>query len=174
MANKITIEHNSAEVRATLQRLHNAVGAAGMSGAMKEIGEGLVLTTRQRFVTSTAPDGTRWAPNAESTYLRLLGKSSLRKDGRINARGTAAVTGKQPLVASGMLADTIAWQLIDGGVEISSNRVYAAMQHFGGTKAQFPHLWGDIPARPFLGLSAEDERTVLDILDRHLLDAAKA
>ncbi|WP_248594777.1 hypothetical protein [Candidatus Accumulibacter contiguus] len=26
---------------------------------------------------------------------------------------------------------------------------YAAMQQFGGTKARFPHLWGDIPARPF-------------------------
>lgn len=31
------------------------------------------------------------------------------------------------------------------------------MMHHGGTKAAFPHLWGDIPARPFLGVSAEDE-----------------
>lgn len=30
---------------------------------------------------------------------------------------------------------------------------YAAIQQFGGTKAQFPHLWGDIPARPFLPIT---------------------
>lgn len=36
------------------------------------------------------------------------------------------------------------------------------------TRAQWPHLWGDIPARPFLGLSAADGDEVVTILRDHL------
>jgi phage gpG-like protein len=61
-------------------------------------------------------------------------------------------------------------QLADGGraVEIGTDRVYGAMQQFGGTKAQHPQLWGTIPARPFLGLSDTDRDGVLAILSRYL------
>jgi len=52
----------------------------------------------------------------------------------------------------------IDWQLNGkDAVEIGTNLPYGAMQQFGGTKAEFPHLWGDIPERPFLGLSKDDE-----------------
>jgi phage gpG-like protein len=56
---------------------------------------------------------------------------------------------------------------------VGSNKEYAAMQQFGGTKAQFPHLWGDIPARPFMGVSDDDERELLALVHDHLLDAAR-
>ena len=46
-------------------------------------------------------------------------------------------------------------------VEVGSNRVYAAMMQFGGTKAAYPHLWGDIPPRPFLGVSEADSANIL-------------
>jgi phage gpG-like protein len=36
---------------------------------------------------------------------------------------------------------------------VGSTMKYAAMQQFGGKKSQFPHLWGDIPARPFLPIT---------------------
>jgi len=45
---------------------------------------------------------------------------------------------------------------------------YAAMMQFGGTKSEFPNLWGDIPARPFLGISEDDKTDILTILERHL------
>jgi phage gpG-like protein len=54
---------------------------------------------------------------------------------------------------------------------VGSNMEYAAMQQFGGTKAEFPHLWGDIPARPFLGVSENDRAEILDIIQAHLRDA---
>jgi phage gpG-like protein len=47
--------------------------------------------------------------------------------------------------------------------------VYAAMQQFGGTKAEFPHLWGDIPERPFLGVS-DDEKEILEIISDYLIE----
>jgi phage gpG-like protein len=48
------------------------------------------------------------------------------------------------------------------------------MQQFGGTKAQFPNLWGDIPARPFLPITADgalypaEESLIVDTLQRYL------
>jgi len=56
-------------------------------------------------------------------------------------------------------------------VMIGSPMEYAAMQQFGGTKAEFPNLWGDIPARPFLGISSQDENEILTILRNYLESA---
>ena len=42
------------------------------------------------------------------------------------------------------------------------------MQQFGGTRSRFGHLWGDIPARPFLGLSTADEQALLEIAEDYL------
>lgn len=33
---------------------------------------------------------------------------------------------------------------------VGSSTIYAAIQQFGSKKSQFPNLWSDIPARPFL------------------------
>ena len=46
------------------------------------------------------------------------------------------------------------------------------MMNYGGTKAQWPHLWGNIPARKFLGVSREDEVRALDILQSYIRDLA--
>jgi len=45
------------------------------------------------------------------------------------------------------------------------------MQQFGGTKSEFPWLWGDIPARPYLGISDADEIEVLEIINEYLEEA---
>ena len=58
-------------------------------------------------------------------------------------------------------------------VEIGSPKEYAAMQQFGGQKSKFPHLWGDIPARPFLGISDRDQKSVLDIISGYLNDSIR-
>ena len=81
----ITIEYDGAAVREALGRLAAGVSPGGLRAPLSEIGEVVAESTKQRFVTSTAPDGSRWAPNAMSVYLGLIG----RKDGRINVRGAA-------------------------------------------------------------------------------------
>jgi phage gpG-like protein len=168
MSDKITIEIDSAPVLDALNRLAAGVGPAGMRAPLTEIGEYLAESTRRRFVTSTAPDGSRWAPNAQATYLGMLSRKDSRKDGRIGARGAAKAMNKRPLVESGLLAEQIVFQLLpDGsGVEVGTNRFadlpgVAAVHQFGSRD-------GKIPARPFLGLSAADEEKVLGILDRYL------
>ncbi|MBP6543222.1 MAG: phage virion morphogenesis protein [Piscinibacter sp.] len=186
MTDPIRIEIDTTEVRAAFARL--VAAGRDPQPALAEIGEDVAESTRGRFVTQTGPDGQRWAPNTQTTLLRYLAaKTGIRdkqgrhagtrkgyfgKDGRVTQKGAQVVSGKRILQGlSGSLASQIGYQLAPGMVVIGSSMIYAGMMQFGGTKAEFPHLWGDIPARPFIGLSADDERNILDILARHLEQA---
>jgi phage gpG-like protein len=179
----IQIEVSNTKVLAVLARLSSAL--ADPSPILHAWGEDLVESTKQRFITSTGPDGTHWPANTEATYLaylhRLSGSYSKegkrtgttkgweRKDGRIAAKGSAAMQGKKPLIGQGKALSTQIYYHVDGTtLYVGSPEIYAAMQQFGGTKAEFPNLWGDIPARPYLGLSDADvekmDQTAADYL----------
>jgi len=115
-----------------------------------EIGEDLTESTKQRFVTTTSPDGEQWAENSQVTLDRK--------------------SGSKPLTDGGFLAESIHYDMFGNyGVEIGSDKVQANMMQYGGTKAQFSHLWGDIPARPFVGVSAEDKQKMLTSVSNYLL-----
>lgn len=145
-----TIEIDDARILAALRNLQQLAG--DLRPALAEIGEDLIDSTKQRFVTSTAPDGGDWALN--SVLSTLLYKE-----------------GDMPLVNYGTLSESIQKNVTRDTLEVGSTMKYAAMQQFGGTKEEFPHLWGDIPARPFLGLSDEDKSDILAVLDRHIIQA---
>ncbi|KAE9641970.1 hypothetical protein EJA71_20150 [Pseudomonas sp. PB106] len=65
----------------------------------------------------------------------------------------------------------------DSSAVVGSNKPYAAMMQFGGERVDFPQLWGDIPARPYLPVSnagdlqAEAEEAVLIMCLDHLRKA---
>lgn len=171
----ITVDFDAAAITQALGELERRVSPEGLKAPLTAIGELLAESTRQRFAAGTAPDGSRWAPNAESTYLGLLGKGDGRKkDGKVGARGVNKVMGKKPLVASGQLAGSIRYQLLPGGtgVEVGTNR-FADAWDGGAAVHQFGSRDGRIPARPFLGLSDADETGVMAILNRHLAGALK-
>jgi phage gpG-like protein len=171
------------QVLDVLRQLTQRMSPAGLRPAMLEIGEDLAESTKRRFATATAPDGSAWAPLKEGTVLARyqkmmggLGKSHYKKDGTLNKKGQTAGAAIQsasakPLIDTGQLAHSIRYQPIDGGagVEVGTNRFAdaweggAAVHQFGSEKAH-------IPARPFLGLSRADETTVLDILQTFLQD----
>lgn len=117
-----------------------------------DIGEYLVESTKHRFETTTDPEGESWLLNSVlSTLLYKVGDRPL--------------TGE-----TGKLMDTISYNLVgENTLEVGSPMEYAAMQQFGGNKSEFPKLWGDIPARPFLGISSDDERQILTALEDHIL-----
>lgn len=120
-----------------------------LSPAARKIGETLKESTQKRFESTTAPDGTAWAANKPSTLEHK--------------------NGSRPLTDGGDLGNTIDYQL--RGVDtllIGSPSEQAAMMQFGGTKSEFPNLWGDVEGRAFLGISDEDETDILNILERHL------
>lgn len=175
MTDRITVEIDAAAVLAALDRLLNATGPAGLAPAFREIGEDLVESTKQRFSTSTAPDGAPWAPNAEATFIAYLERDekNFRKDGRLGAKGAARAANKKPLVDSGLLQDSIGYEVTDDALFVGTNR-FAGEWDGGAAVHQFGSKKGTIPARPFLGLSDEDEAGVLEVLERHLSQALGA
>jgi phage virion morphogenesis protein len=147
----IEITLDTAQVRLALEKLQRATG--NLEPVFNDIGEHLINTTRQRFETKKTPDGTDWKENRPSTQKRKGGDNPLI--GETRELSTSISKDVRPTV-----------------LQVGSALEYAAMQQFGGTKDEFPNLWGDIPARPFLGLSDDDEKEVLALVMDHLQRAA--
>lgn len=149
--------------------------------ALQEIGEYLVSATKRRFSTSTAPNGSRWAANSPTTILHYLGRfkgAFSKRSGRLTKSGATRAAGKKPLIGeTGSLSTQIFPQLQGNDtLLVGSSMLYAAAQHFGmdrgyaGTdKRGRPLPWGDIPARPYLGVSDQDSAMMLDIVEEYLL-----
>lgn len=138
---------------------------------MVEIGEDQMEATKRRFSTAQAPDGTPWAPNSPTTLGEYSAMFARKKDGTLSKKAQAKIAGKKPLTGeTRALATTINYQITaDNEVAIGSPMVYAAMQHYGGKKADFPHLWGDIPARPIFGVSEADKANIADLVRSYML-----
>jgi phage gpG-like protein len=181
----ITIQVNDKQVLDVLAAMISR--SKDLRPALNEIGMDMVLSTKRRFKDAISPEGVPWAANSQVTIDRFVGlytknfrkdgtevpNKNFKKDGSLSRRGEKAVASgavKKPLTGKmKALQDGINYQLLGStGVSIGSPMPYAAMQQFGGTKSQFPHLWGDIPARPFLGMSDADKTNILDIIGSYL------
>lgn len=136
----------------------------------QDIGEYLTESTKQRFETSTAPDGTRWRPNAPATHLAYLSKfsGSYDKSGKLSKAGARRAAGKKPLIGeTGRLSREIYYQAGSDSVDIGSGLAYAAIHQFGGRAGR--GLSVGIPAREFLGLSADDTVALRDMAASYLV-----
>jgi phage gpG-like protein len=171
---RITIDIADTEAREAIGHMLGLL--QNPTPALDDIGEYLIVATKGRFATGTAPSGEKWKPNTALTLSR-------KKD-------TRPLHGE-----SGRLGQEILKFVDQAEVEIGSNLIYAGVQQFGakmgefgrysqlsrrdryeegdwrrkaGTVKGFPIPWGDIPARPFIGLSADDAKNLLDIIQEHL------
>lgn len=141
-----------------------------LSPVFSDMGEHMVNSTHDNFENSTSPDGEPWAANSEATFASMLGASDTNQSGRLNRRGANKVASKQPLIMNNTLMQSIHYEAASAGVTIGTNMVYGAMMHYGGTKADYPHLWGDIPARNYLGASNHDVTILTDLIKDHLIE----
>ena len=157
----ITIEINIAAAEADLKRLEAALEDS--TPVMHDLGELMTRSTKERFVAGTSPDGVKWAPKSQAT----LDSYGQRKSNRVDTR---------PLFGpSGALNSTIFPEVGKGEVLIGSPMIYAAVQQFGAAKGAFGQTsrgasipWGNIPARPFLGVSPEDEISIIETVEDYL------
>ena len=173
-----TIEVNNTAVLAAFNRLLHA--GEDLNPVLRAIGEDITTRAKQRFQTSTAPDGTPWALNSDTTLRAMLhgnGKNFTKKGG-LSARGGKALASKKPLKGeSGDLARQIDYAVTGNSVTVTANPIYAAIQQFGGKKSEFPHLWGDIPARPFLPVTVtgqlypDEAHDIVAVINAHLKKA---
>lgn len=107
----------------------------------RSVGEHMLNSTEDRFDTETAPDGTPWVHHAPATVAN-----------RLRRNGNAELT---ILRESGALAGSFNYKADDTQVEIGTPIIYAAIHHFGGAAGRNQSV--DIPARPILGVSSDDE-----------------
>jgi phage gpG-like protein len=158
----IRIEVKDREVLEALRQL--ASRCSHPTRAMREIGELVAERVKERFGTGIGPDGARWAPNTETTYLQYLAewKGSYTTKGKLSKQGSGRAATKRPLIGrTRSLSTTIYYRAYPSSVEIGSPMVYAGVQQFGARKKQFGQApWGDIPARPFLGISDRDRASM--------------
>ncbi len=127
---------------------------------MNILGAVLESSTRRRFRKGVGPDGKAWTQSA-----------------RVRENG-----GKT-LLLSGRLRDSITHDADDRQTEVGSNLIYAAIHQVGGViraknggmlRFQIPGLgWRQvaqvtIPARPYLGVSAEDRTELSAQVTRYI------
>jgi phage virion morphogenesis protein len=133
-----------ANALAALARL----GGSSLDRISYDVGEFLEVSARARISdTKTAPDGTPWAPWSEAyDETRNHSQHSL-------------------LVNRNDLFDSIQNYTSGDTIRVGTNLVYGAIHQFGSAGAE-----GGIPARPYLGLSREDEREITDLVIGRLED----
>ncbi|MBB2685150.1 UNVERIFIED_ORG: phage virion morphogenesis protein [Rhizobium etli] len=161
----ITAEVMDKQVRRAFEQLQHLMGDT--RPVMSAIGVELVGSTHMRFVTQTDPDGQAW-------QTLNTGYAETKRNSRI-------------LTESGRLRDSINSQASNDEVRVGTNTIYAAAHQFGAEikPKTASHLYFRIgghlvvvdsvtlPARPFLGISDDDETSiaeiVFDFVDRYSL-----
>lgn len=157
-----TIKIKNDTITPALEALARQMG--DMSDVMNDIGMALVASSEKRMDDGVSPDGSAFAPRSPVTIKHY-------ERNKISFGGV--------LHKSGKLRQNIFHTYGPEHVEIGTNEPYAAVMQFGAAQGQFgafigkdkkgrDHFhsipWGNIPARPFLGVSQQDEIDILDIL----------
>lgn len=139
----VSIEVEDRALQQAFSRLMSA--AANPAPALRDIGEQLLNAHRERFARQESPEGDPWAPLSS----RYAARKKKNKD--------------KILVLEGHLKDLLRYQVTEAGaaLELGTDRIYGATHQFGDETR-------NIPARPFLGLSAQDQAEVLEIIEDHL------
>ncbi len=174
-----TIEVKDDGVHAAISALAGRV--ANTKPIMQQIGEVIMERTKQRFSTSTGPDGTQWAPNARSTIEAFLRKRSgqyakftnlktkkqglarvgdrkgfYKKDGTLGGKGRDLLMSKKPLIGESRdLSRQFHVSADATSVTIGNSAIYAAIHQFGGQAGKGKKV--KIPARPFLPIRENGE-----------------
>ena len=148
MAADFRIEINDAALTAGLERLRQALSGGDMSPVFDEIGSSIATSILDRFERQRGPDGEPWTP-------------SLR----------AEQENGQTLTDSAHLRQSITWNATGDGVEIGTNKVYAAIHQFGGQAGRRHSV--TLPPRPFLGLSDDDRDEIAAIIEDHIAETLR-
>ncbi|WP_433886073.1 phage virion morphogenesis protein [Pseudomonas vranovensis] len=156
----ITVELDHSRLQETLRKVEWAVG--DLAPLMKGIAAEMASVTEENLEEEGRPD---WESLSSVTTERR--------------EQSGTWPGQMLQVSAAGLAASITTQATDSSALVGSNKPYAAMMHFGGKKADFPHLWGDIPGRPYLPMDVEGklqpeaEDAILDLALQHLSKAAR-
>lgn len=126
---------------------------------LDQVGDQVLMATLLRFDAEETPEGEPWQPSHR-----------------------AESEGGKTLQDRGHLRDSYTYQVTGDSVEIGSAMIYAAIHHEGGViqaknsnklKFKVGDHWVqvdqvEIPARPALGISTEDEAEIEEIVHNYI------
>lgn len=130
------------------------------AGVMNAIAEGLRTSTVERFNSQESPDGTKWKPSiraASTDGKTLIQSSGLRTSIRSTANSSSAAVGTNLIYAA-------THQFGDQRTIRAKNGKYLRFQ-IGNKWVSVPSVRVNIPARPFLGVSKEDEEEIRELFE---------
>ena len=146
----ITISANDNDCQADLAKLQRRLG--NMRPVMAGIANMMLEAVERNFATETDPStGLRWTPLSTNT---------------IKSRTKRGHWPGKILQVSGNLAASISANYGDDYAIVGTNKVYAAIHHFGGSTGR-RHA-ANIPARPYLGLSKQAEQDIINTVSSYL------
>lgn len=181
----LTIAVDDAQALAMLAR----IGEPGTDDLMPRLGEYLQASTQKRFKTQTAPDGTAWAP-LQPRYAR---RKKYAKDKILTLRGYLRggihyqVTGSAE-VEVGSNTKYAAIHQLGGEIDrperqaavryrtVAGRTLFAGRKHKRGVterQVTIPVHFVKIPARPFLGISADDDKEIRSIILDWVVERSK-
>lgn len=136
-------------------------------GLMTKIGVAMKGHTVRRFAAGVDPDGNAWKPSGRVAGTAASDKKRDSKGRFLTGSGRKGKKGSgQTLVDTGRLRNSISFSASPLDVHVGSNVVYARIHQLGG-KAGRNHKV-TIPARPYLGLSEEDQKEIEALVKDHL------
>jgi phage virion morphogenesis protein len=110
-----------------------------LTPVMDSIGAAVEDSVAHRFASGVGPDGKAWTKSQR-----------------------AEAEGGRTLIDTGRLRQSITRKAGRQQVEVGTNLIYAGIHQFGGRGGRGHAL--TLPARPYLGLNAEDEHEIEQIV----------
>lgn len=151
MAVNVVIEWDDAQALASIRRAIDAIGDPAR--VLGNIGQQLVNSTKDRFTTETDPDGLPWEAlkprYARAKARKYPGQGILRRENRLYESIVSQVDGDTLLVGTNVT---------------NKGFPYSASMQLGAPSR-------NVPARPFLGVSAEDRNDIQAIVMDYLRNA---
>lgn len=149
------VEITKDTVSPALDRLLDALSGDGRDAMLKDMGESLLISTRDRAARQVTPEGDAW----DALSPRYKRRKDKRRPG-------------VPLLKydNHMLGDGFQFQVTAGAGElmVGTVRPYGAAQHFGYKNPKHRPDATGIPARRWLGLSVEDAVELEAIAQEHI------
>lgn len=139
---------------------HLAKALLDLTPVWADIGEDLLASHQDRIARGEQPDGTPFAPRSATTLKRYA---------------KLGLSYGAPLNLSGDMRLGLHYSVSPNALELGSSAIQSAVMQFGAKKGAFGSYqgkgfgdttptvsipWGDIPARPFLGLSDQDQDAI--------------
>jgi len=174
MGVKLNVDADFSEARALFARLEGV--PSGAQQPLSEIGLMLAERAQENIRNSRTWDGKPLQPLAAVTLIaRAGGKRASTKRGGFTQAALRIMSSAKPLLDHGNLLDSYTYTTARDAVVIGSVKDQAGVMHFGAKQGQFgrskrgsPIPWGDIPARPVLGINAQSEQDIVQIMNDYI------